>query len=731
MNVSSSSTLILCYGYSTSDYEPIRDHLISSGFFSVLRKEDTGNTEESGFKDVDIILIGFADTSEEIVKQVQRFRGVYPEAVIIRCICNSSDSEISSPESMYDGDYLLDLHSPLWGYTLVGIIFQALKVRDQQHTYIDMGDDFYHQIFEKNPIPLAVSIPDTGLFIEVNESFLQTYGYQREEVIGKSSFDLNLFVSKEERDNIIISCTEQYPARDKEAHVRTKDNKILIVLFSADIIYLHGRKLYLTTIKDISALKEIKRELNKNNRFIKEILSSISEGIIVYDSNLKYRVWNHHMEILTGISGKNIVGRPVGDFDPKLQGDDIPLLIRKAFAGITSTSADIFFEIRETGKTGWISIIYTPYKDSTGKITGVIATVRDISQRKKVEKSIIAHETQLRSIIDTVPVWITCIDSEGKITVANSLFSSSLGLTPDLVEGRLFEDFYFSPRFNHHKSLIIRALSGREVPFNEEMDDPDAPLKKKYLRGRYSPLRGPNGEVNGVVCVIIDITDIKIAHRTIEQINSKLNLLSSITRHDILNTLTAVLGYLACAEEEDNPKLLNTYIKKANMTALLIKEQIEFSRDYQDLGVKEPVLHNARDVFFISTRGLNMNNIVVETSLDDLEVYADPLLERVIYNLVDNALRYGETITQISSYWYQSDDHAIWVISDNGKGIAEGMKERIFKKGVGHNTGLGLFLAREILDITNLSISETGTEGKGARFEIRIPHGFWKKNPDR
>ena len=81
----------------------------------------------------------------------------------------------------------------------------------------------------------------------------------------------------------------------------------------------------------------------------------------------------------------------------------------------------------------------------------------------------------------------------------------------------------------------------------------------------------------------------------------------------------------------------------------------------------------------------------------------------------------------ISSVCFEDDAQAVWVIRDNGVGIADDMKERIFRKGVGKHTGLGLFLAREILDITGLSIRETGVAGEGARFEISIPGFAWKR----
>jgi len=731
MKTSSSSYLVICTGYNPADYRRIRDHLISSGFFSVICGKDIEELESHDVSDADVILTGFLSSCEEISKQIQQYRSVYPGSVIIRCInVKTPDPDPYPLLPLFDGYFQLDPDSLAWGFNLVGIICQAIKTRHQQSLSYKRGYDIYREIFENNSIPIALTEPETGRFIEVNRSFLRLYGYSREEVIGKTSVELNLFISKENRDRIFKECTENYPSGDMEISFRSNDNQIIRALFSVDIIVHNGKEFYLSTIKDITSLKQIETELKDKNRFIEDILSGISEGIVVYDIDLKYLVWNKYMEILTGVQCTEVLGKPAHVYFPEFKGDNVLLLLERTLHGVTSKSSDVFFSIPWTGKTGWISIIYTPYRDSSGNIIGVIGSIRDISDRKYAENKIIAHEMLLRSIIDTVPFWIICIDTDGIITLANTGFSSSFGLSPDMIEGHLYEDFYISKRFEHHNTLIQKALSGRETIFNEEMDGNDSSSHKKYLRGVYSPLKSVDGKVLGVICVINDITDLKIAQKTIENINSKLHLLSSITRHDILNSLTGVLGYLVYIEDEKDPNLLRSYVNKAYQIALLIKEQIEFTRDYQDLGVKEPTWQNVRTVFSGASKKLKFGDIKVEVSLDNLLVYADPLLERVIYNLIDNAIRYGQTITRISSYWYMEANHIIWVIEDNGAGISPNMKDRVFRKGVGHNTGLGLFLAREILDISGLSIYETGIEGKGARFEILIPNGLWQITKD-
>jgi signal transduction histidine kinase len=104
-------------------------------------------------------------------------------------------------------------------------------------------------------------------------------------------------------------------------------------------------------------------------------------------------------------------------------------------------------------------------------------------------------------------------------------------------------------------------------------------------------------------------------------------------------------------------------------------------------------------------------------------VYADPLIYKVIFNLIDNAVRYGKTITTIRFSVEERDGDHILVCEDDGVGIPADEKEKIFQRGFGKNTGLGLAISRQILDITGITLHETGEPGKGARFEIVVPRG--------
>lgn len=223
-----------------------------------------------------------------------------------------------------------------------------------------------------------------------------------------------------------------------------------------------------------------------------------------------------------------------------------------------------------------------------------------------------------------------------------------------------------------------------------------------------------------------EVTERKKAEEGLRGANKKLNLLSSITRHDILNQLTVLLGFVGLAKEMADDPVLLEYLDISEKSSNNIKRQVEFARDYEDLGVGAPVWHRVAETIRAEAGALKMGEITLETDLCGLSICADPLFTKVFYNLIDNSIRYGEKITKIRVHWVRDGNGIILMYEDDGVGIPADKKEKIFRRGFGKNTGLGLFLIREILDITGLSIKETGKEAEGARFEIHIPEGAYR-----
>jgi signal transduction histidine kinase len=208
--------------------------------------------------------------------------------------------------------------------------------------------------------------------------------------------------------------------------------------------------------------------------------------------------------------------------------------------------------------------------------------------------------------------------------------------------------------------------------------------------------------------------------------NRKLQLLSSITRHDIRNQVLALRSALDLIDTDHLDQDTRKLIGIARKAAETIDGQIGFTNEYEHLGVKEPRWQNVSEVFRHATHNFLMCDISLDLPADGYEIFADPLLEKVFYNLLDNALRHGGDVTRISLSCRETDGVLKIFMLDNGHGVPDEDKPRIFEQDFGRNTGLGLFLSREILSMTGISIAETGTFGKGARFEFTVPKGRYQ-----
>jgi PAS domain S-box-containing protein len=229
-----------------------------------------------------------------------------------------------------------------------------------------------------------------------------------------------------------------------------------------------------------------------------------------------------------------------------------------------------------------------------------------------------------------------------------------------------------------------------------------------------------------LLVVINDVTEITRLSDALLSANKKLNLLSSITRHDILNQVQALffLGeFLKDKVSQDSQG--RSDLEKLLRAVETIHRQILFTRDYQDLGITAPAWMNVESVITREKENKIFSDISINVTTGSLEIFADPMFSKVCYNLLENSLRHGEHVTEIRVSFYESKEGGLLVFEDNGAGVPASEKKRIFNQGIGKNTGLGLFLTAEILSITGISIQETGEEGKGARFEISIPaEGF-------
>ncbi|MFA4859829.1 PAS domain S-box protein [Methanoregula sp.] len=341
------------------------------------------------------------------------------------------------------------------------------------------------------------------------------------------------------------------------------------------------------------------------------------------------------------------------------------------------------------------------------------------------------HETKERyqNVVEDQTEFICRFTPGGTLTFVNNAYCRYFGKRKEDLIGH-----NFAPKIpredretvNAHFSSVTTENPIRTIEHRIIM--PDGKIRWQQWSDR--AIFDPKGRLIEYQSVGRDISDRKRMEGALHESNQKLNLLSSITRHDILNQLTALQGYHLLLKDtvcDDDQK---RWIDKAIKAGDTIQSQILFTQQYQDIGLQHPFWQNISDCVTSVAKNHGFSIVAADPGLMDIEVFADPLLKTVFYNLFENAIMHGSTVGKICVRGEAEESSYRIIIEDDGKGISDAYKEKIFQKGFGNHTGLGLFLVREVLLITGLTITETGEPGKGARFEIQVPNTMCRKSTD-
>ncbi|MEI7434234.1 MAG: PAS domain-containing sensor histidine kinase [Methanomicrobiales archaeon] len=352
----------------------------------------------------------------------------------------------------------------------------------------------------------------------------------------------------------------------------------------------------------------------------------------------------------------------------------------------------------------------------------IIALVMMVTRRLLGE--VMAQEEKFTKAFHSAPYALILTKmSDGIIFEANEGFTKITGYTLGEVIGKSTRDLSFWAR-DEDRNAIINRVSGEtaegvEIQFRQKSGE----LKTGLLSAETIMIH----EEACILASISDITERKASEAAIRQANKKLNLLSSITRHDINNQLTVLMGFLSILETKQTDPGNKDYFEKAETAAEQISTMISFTKQYEEIGINAPAWHNCHVLIDNAAKEVPLGNVRVENNIPaGTEIFADPLIVKVCYNLIDNALRHGGEITTIRFSVEACHSGHILICSDDGAGVSLKEKEKIFERGFGKNTGMGLFLAREILSITGITIRETGEPGKGARFEITVPKEMYR-----
>ncbi len=472
-------------------------------------------------------------------------------------------------------------------------------------------------------------------------------------------------------------------------------------------------------------LSRVEKELRLSEEYYRILFENTGTATVILEEDTTISLANTRAEHLTGYSREELVGRKrwtefVIPEDLARVKEQHRLRREKREDALTE------YEFRLVTRTGEIRHIFLNIDLIPGTKKSV-ASLMDITERKKAEDALRESEERFRALYDENPSMYLTLDPEGTVLSVNQFGAAQLGYSAEELIGRPVLDLFYP----EDKVLVQENLKtfleskGKTAYWEFRKVRKDGTII--WVAETVRAVQKADGST--VVLVVCEnITEWKMAKVALERATRKLNLLNAITFTDIQAGIFSLHGYLELEKTLPMNDQLKGYIDKQNAIVRAISDSLKFAKKYQDLGLRPPFWQNAGQVFLyaISHMDPSFSSLSRRISVEGLGIFADPLLEDVFFALAENVARHGKDATEISLYHEETPEGLTLIFEDNGIGIPIENKETIFEKRSETKRGMGLFLSREILSITGISIKETSEPGKGARFAMLVPKGAYR-----
>ncbi len=360
------------------------------------------------------------------------------------------------------------------------------------------------------------------------------------------------------------------------------------------------------------------------------------------------------------------------------------------------------------------------------EMNGALVFARDISARKQDRRRFIESQRRFENLVQNLPgmVYRCRNDAAWTMEFVSEGSTGLTGYTPkELIENAVIG--YGSLIHPEDRDLVWEmvqdALKNKKLfQLVYRITDRCGNLRWVWEQGRGT--FNEQGEPVYLEGYISDISGQKKVQVIVDQITEKFALLNSITQHDAGNKISALMARLELMKEGITDPKQRDEISRMVQIADDLAELFAFTRVYQEIGLKNPQWQEITSL----VNNLHAGPLRIVSDVAGLKIFADPLLSKVFTNLLDNTVRHGGQVTTVTITATKTGSGLVLSWEDDGVGIEQADKERIFDRNFGKNTGLGLFLVREILSLTGITVKENGVPGRGARFEITVPEGAYR-----
>jgi PAS domain S-box-containing protein len=594
-------------------------------------------------------------------------------------------------------------------------------------------EEQYRAVVESQSEFICRFLPD-GTHVFANEAYCRYFGKSRDEIVGSRFIPE---IPAEDRRLIrahLDALTPEHPYGSIRHRIIMPDGSVRWQRWNDMAIFEDNGSIvqYQSVGRDITGIIAAEEALRQSEIFYRTVFEHTGTASIIVNPDYLIVLANSEFERLSGYSRTELEGRMVWTSfvaDECMEKMKRYHTSRRRDPGSAPVRYTFTFVDRE-GIRREILLTVGVIGDSGLSI----ASLLDVSRSKKLEAELIESRQELAVTLDATTDGIWKWDFVTDTLDFSSRYYEMLGYEPGEFAAT-FESWVDMLHPDDRDRATRRFADYRDGVEDAYENDFRLRTKDGSYRWIHAKARVVARDEDGRALRIIgnheDFTDRKNAELALAEVNKKLHLLSGITRHDILNQVMVLQGYLSifgATAESSNPQAW-AYLDEIKKAVSKISDQIQFTRDYEELGIQAPCWQSVPEMVRTAAGDVLPDSITLELATGPLEVYADPLLERVVFNLLQNSVMHGEHVSKVTVSFAESpdDDHGILVIADDGVGVPANRKDEIFRYGVGRHTGFGLFLVREILGITRMTIRETGEEGQGVRFEIAVPGEAYRR----
>ncbi len=598
----------------------------------------------------------------------------------------------------------------------------------------------FSTVFHSSPIGIVISGLDDGTFYDVNDSFLNNYGYAREEIIGRTSYDLKLWVYREEREAMVRMLREQGRVKNLEAKFRKKSGEIGSLLISAELIELNGEQRLLGMFTDITGRKRMEEELRASVRLWDNTFDAMNDAIMISDENGKVVRCNRAMLYLLEQAPDQILGKTHWDIVHPAEepGSDC------AFTLMLQSRRRESMMLRL--QMHWFNVTIDPILDADGRLTGSVQILTDVTEHRQFEEQLRESESKFRSLAEQSLVGIYIIQ-DYVFKYVNPRFAEMFG--------------YSSVEIVDHKGpLDLTVPEDRHIIENaaERQASSDSSFTRYEVRGLKKSGEVIHAEIFGsrayyqgktaIIGIIVDVTEKKKLEGQLRQAQKMeaVGQLTSGIAHDFNNILSAIIGYASLLQMKisaDDPQrpYLDQILAGTDRAASLTRSLLTFSRkqisNLQPVDINE----NIRRVEMLLQRIIGEDiDLRTELAPGDLIVNADVgQIEQVLMNLATNArdaMQQGGKLSIETTVvgpdelgagpGNEKQNYVRLSVTDTGNGMDEKTREKIFEpffttKNLGRGTGLGLSMVYGIIKQHNGYIHCYSEPRMGTTFKIYLP----------